>query len=157
MLIAAATLRPCTVIVFDVRGEPGGTNVCASNAKVSGVVSAATVEKFRVVAPAIHLARSGFTIAPRVSSEIDLDTHAPQELRGRRHVVEMRNVAERHGPVGEQRRAQDRQRGVLRAGDPHLAVEARAAVDRELVQGRALRGARAGGRHSPRSAHSSGV
>ena len=36
--------------------------------------------------------------------------------------------------VGEQRRGEDRQRGVLRAGDPDLAVEGHAAVDRELVQ-----------------------
>ena len=36
--------------------------------------------------------------------------------------------------LGEQRRGEDRQRGVLRAGDLHFAVEARAAGDLELVQ-----------------------
>ena len=57
------------------------------------------------------------------SSMLGRDAHAPQQLHRRRDVVQLRNVAQRHRPVGEQRGGEDRQRRVLRARDPHLAVE----------------------------------
>ena len=62
------------------------------------------------------------------------------------HVAQRRDVAVDGPAARQQRRGQDRQRGVLRSGDPDLAREARAAADDDLLQRRPLfRRAGAGG------------
>ena len=65
---------------------------------------------------------------------IDLDAHAL--AHGHRHahaaeqldhggdVLQVRHVADRHRLLGQQRRGEDRQRGVLGAGDAHFAFQA---------------------------------
>ena len=88
-----------------------------------------TAKLLRRMGVAVDLERGA-----RVASEIDGDAHAPQQLRGGRDVVQVRHITERDRALGEQRRSEDRQRGVLRAGDLHLAVEAHAPLDRELIQ-----------------------
>ena len=58
------------------------------------------------------------------------DSHALQQLQRRGDVVQLRNVAQRHGTVGEQRGGENRQRRVLRSRDSNLAVERLSANDR---------------------------
>ena len=59
--------------------------------------------------------------------------HPAEQLDGGSHIVQMRNVADHHRIVGEQRCGEDRQSGVLGAGDAHLALEGRAALDLQFV------------------------
>ena len=83
----------------------------------------------------------GSTVMPRCPCRrralVDGDAGAQfaEQLRRGDHVVQVRHVADRDRPVGEQRRAQDRQHRVLGAGDLHLAVQRVAAVDYDLLHG----------------------
>ena len=63
------------------------------------------------------------------SSMTSSHAHLAEQLHRRRHVVQVRHVADRDRLVGEQARGEDRQHGVLRAGDPDVAVQRFAAVD----------------------------
>ena len=64
-----------------------------------------------------------------------LDTHAAEQFDGRRHIPQMRHIADNDPLVGQYRRRQDRQRRVLRAGNSDLALETPAAIDGELIHG----------------------
>ena len=77
-------------------------------------------------------------LADRALVDGDLRTQAGEQLRGRHHIVQMRNVADLDGLVGKQGRAEDRQHRVLRAGNLHVAIERRAALDLDLLHVRRL-------------------
>ena len=78
-----------------------------------------------------------------------------EQLDHGRDVVQVRNVADRHRTVGEQRARQDGQRRVLGAGNAHLAVERHAAAYLQFVHASASLSASAGGRQA--RCHSAGV
>ena len=59
--------------------------------------------------------------------------HLRQELFHRARVVELRHVGDRQRLGGQQRRAEDRQRGVLGAGNLHFAMQRLPALDQKLV------------------------
>ena len=59
--------------------------------------------------------------------------HVAQQLERGGDVVEPGHVGQAQGIRSEQSRAEDRQRGVLRAGDADLAAQRRAAHDTQLV------------------------
>ncbi len=54
---------------------------------------------------------------PRTIADRDINAHLAQQLHGRGHVTQMRHTAETTGLVGQQSRHQDRQHGVLGAGN----------------------------------------
>ncbi len=62
------------------------------------------------------------------SSMLRLHAHTSQQFHGRGDIVQMRYIGERHGRVGQQGRRQNRQRGILRAGNADLAGQRRAAA-----------------------------
>jgi hypothetical protein len=74
---------------------------------------------------------------------VDLDAHAlvdrdggahpAEELDGGGDVLQVRHVRDHHRIVREQRPGEDRQCGVLGAGDAHLAFEGGAALDLEFI------------------------
>ena len=64
------------------------------------------------------------------------DAHLLEQPQHRAHVVQQWNVGEPQRLGGEQRRAHDRQRRVLCAGDAHRSAQGRAAGDQELVHSR---------------------
>ena len=102
-------------------------------ANVSRVVRGSTSMRMR---------SSTVTLAPmRPSSSIIVVTS-----------LQVRDVADGDRAVGQQRAGEDRQRGVLGAGDAHLAVERHAAADLQLVH--ADRSAQPA---PPAARHSSGV
>ena len=70
--------------------------------------------------------------------------HAPEQLHRGGDVLQMRHVGDDDRVVGQQRRGEDGQRGVLGARDAHFALERHAALNLQLV-------------HSARRPDSSGV
>ncbi len=64
---------------------------------------------------------------------VDADAHLREQPLHRPHVVEPRDVGEDERLVAKERRAQERQRGVLGARDADFAAERVAAVDDEPV------------------------
>ncbi len=77
----------------------------------------------------------GIDLDPHAVVDGHAHAHATEQLDHGRDVLQMRHVAHRHRPLGQQRRGQNRQRGVLRAGDANLALERRAALNQQLVHG----------------------
>jgi hypothetical protein len=75
--------------------------------------------------------------------------HASEQLDRRGHVLEMRNVADRHRTVGQQRAGENRQGGVFRSGDADLALERGTAVDLQFIHAQRA--------PPPIACHSSGV
>jgi hypothetical protein len=83
----------------------------------------------------------GRDVAPR-RPRIDQDAHAlvhhqlhahlAQQFHRGGDVVQVRHVADLDRLVGQQRGGQDRQHGILGAGDPDLAIERLAAADHDL-------------------------
>ena len=81
-------------------------------------------------------------------ARIDLDAHAlvdrhrhahaAEQFDRRGDVLQVRHVADRHRPVGQQRAGQDRQRRILGAGDAHFALERNAALDLEFIHARGV-------------------
>ena len=69
------------------------------------------------------------------SSMVTRDAHAAQQLDHRGHILQMRHVGDGHRAVGQQAPGQDRQRGVLGAGNADLALERHAALDLQLIHG----------------------
>jgi hypothetical protein len=66
---------------------------------------------------------------------LDLAAELAQELGHGRHVLQLRDVLERAGPAGQERRGHHRQRGVLGAADGDVSNQAAAAFDDDLVHG----------------------
>jgi hypothetical protein len=64
---------------------------------------------------------------------LDFDAHLPEKPRHGGDVDEPRHVGEPERLCAEERGAHDRQRGVLRARNRHLAFERPAAADLELI------------------------
>ena len=62
---------------------------------------------------------------------VDLGAEAPQQLDDRRHVGQPRHVLEDHGRLGQERRGQQRERGILGRADPYLAAQRNAALDQQ--------------------------
>ena len=65
----------------------------------------------------------------------DAHAHAAEQFDHRCNVVQMRDVADGDGAFGEQRRGENRQCGVLCAGDADVAFERSAAVYGQFVHG----------------------
>ena len=61
------------------------------------------------------------------------DAHAAEQAQHGRNVVELRHIGKMQRLGGEQRRAENRQRGVLGAGDGDLAGKRGAAADQKLI------------------------
>jgi hypothetical protein len=59
--------------------------------------------------------------------------HVAHQLEHGRHVLQARHVVQRHGLVGQQRRAQFGQRGVLGAGNEYFAAELSPAANQKFV------------------------
>jgi hypothetical protein len=62
---------------------------------------------------------------------IDRDgyAHAAQQLDHGGYILKMRHVRYRHGAIRQQTTRQDRQGGILRAGNAHLTLERNAALN----------------------------
>jgi hypothetical protein len=93
---------------------------------------------------------------------VQRDAHLRQQRLHRPHVLEARHVREHERLRREQRRAEDRQRRILRAGDPDFADQRPAALDQQLVHlsarpaaRRALRAPPGGSERSERGGRSS--
>jgi len=72
----------------------------------------------------------------------DVNAHATEQLDHRGDVLQVRDVRDRHRPVGEQGAREDRQRRVLGARDAHFALERHATLDLQLVHAPSPRRAR---------------
>ena len=72
--------------------------------------------------------------------EEEIRPHAAEQLHRGGDVVQVGQVSDRHGTVGEQGRGQDRECGVLRSGGPDFAEERNAAGDDQLVHRRSPAG-----------------
>jgi hypothetical protein len=70
-----------------------------------------------------------------VLAEIGRRTHVANQLQHGRHVLQARDVLQRHRFGGEQRGAQFRQGGVLGAGNADFAAQRPSAANQELVHG----------------------
>jgi hypothetical protein len=85
--------------------------------------------------------------------------HVAHQLEHGRHVLQARHVVQRHGLVGQQRRAQLGQRGVLGAGNEYFAAELSPAANQKFVHRSSseVRRPRGAGSYFSTAAHSAGV
>ena len=62
-----------------------------------------------------------------------LDAHAPEQLQGGSNILQVRQVADGHRPLGEQRGAEDRQRRVLGATGPYFTIGGSVAAYNQFI------------------------
>ena len=85
--------------------------------------------------------------------------HVAQQLEHGAHILQARHIAQGHGLVGQQGRTQLGQRGVLGAGDDHLAAEPAPAANQQFVHWKFRAGSMppVAGNYFFSAAHSAGV
>ena len=77
--------------------------------------------------------RAGIDFHAHLVVDRDADAHAAEQLDHGRHVLQVRDIADRHGAFRQQGGGENRQCGVLGAGNAHFAFERRAALDLQLI------------------------
>ena len=64
-----------------------------------------------------------------------LHAHLAEQLHGRGHIVQMRHVGDADRLIGEQTGGEDRQNGVLGAGNLHVTLQRLTAIDYDFGHG----------------------
>src|SRR5690606_22380871 len=88
-----------------------------------------------------HMAAGRARVDPEPGGDgvvLDFRPQLTQQPRRGQHVLQVWDVGDFHGAVGQQRGAQDRQDGVLRPGDGDFAVKGGAAGDEDLLHSERL-------------------